>query len=472
MNAEGRVLDVAQFAAERAQDIGALLEAVATDGVVPHVPRHLRRRAGSHRSYASFAPDKRRAIENLPRRQRRRKLGREDWMPTHRWHAKRMVMVNYLGVKVALRCNDKGPRYVSKTGSTKCLVYDASHLLHYTIALEQGKESVWKAIREMCPLIPDGVRKWHSARTEATVYGTKGNIIGPISLYSRPEDVLLCVPRCIETAVLEVMQERCSASGLTWSKTDVAHFELFGPESCRTLVQGLAKYTSSSTGWKVLQKTSNPYHLKRGIVYPLDVHGEKDYSLAVAQKPADTNRLQQCGSGLDIIVPTSLAKDLWVALVMANGHAIGMMEKEWWLTEIQHAVFPRDWAHTEAGRNDILWRATLTKKQLTKHYASYRTTLLMENIAPKSACTAFATITSAGIPQRGDTVMFESETVGVVLTSGFSALRGRSIATLCLFCPISGPVQLIPGPSSSKTHHVTCTLEPHIATQTNHANRS
>lgn len=93
------------------------------------LPRHLRRRAGSHNIYRLPARLRERAKNELkevilkprtkPKRRERRRPSvikkdhehrsrKHQWLETHLWHAKRMRMDNLWGYRVALEPTDKG----------------------------------------------------------------------------------------------------------------------------------------------------------------------------------------------------------------------------------------------------------------------------------------------------------------------------------------------------------------------------
>ena len=78
------------------------------------IPRKLRRRTTSHNRYA-----------HSKRRRKRERVSKA--LNTHRWHAKRMVMINRWGYTLPMRPNDVGQAYLLRKCYSGCCAVDMSY---------------------------------------------------------------------------------------------------------------------------------------------------------------------------------------------------------------------------------------------------------------------------------------------------------------------------------------------------------
>eukprot|EP00178_Gracilaria_changii_P011233 TRINITY_DN3213_c0_g1_i1.p1 TRINITY_DN3213_c0_g1~~TRINITY_DN3213_c0_g1_i1.p1 ORF type:complete len:722 (-),score=104.67 TRINITY_DN3213_c0_g1_i1:3270-5435(-) len=159
---QNATLDVVDFAVARALELRSLRDAVSsfsgTRRVYQQLAWHSRRRTMSHSSRrmparlraahaaqlekqrppgtAERPPGPKGAARCRKYRKkarflqaiRRLRSRNPAWLETHIWHAKRFVMGDIGGRRVAVRCNDRGYRSAYKAATRACVVHDASYL--------------------------------------------------------------------------------------------------------------------------------------------------------------------------------------------------------------------------------------------------------------------------------------------------------------------------------------------------------
>uniref|UniRef100_A0A7S3G8A0 Uncharacterized protein n=1 Tax=Palpitomonas bilix TaxID=652834 RepID=A0A7S3G8A0_9EUKA len=177
-------IPVLEFAAERIREIKMMKAEIESFRGVKRVfqtlPRHLRRRATSHR--ARKLPKKAQKLESaavaaseetaaksrkgrlLTRyRKYRRKKGlimsaeaiatrKVKWLETHLWHTKRMKMDSIWGHRLALHRADKGSRASYRAHAHLCTVQDKSYL--GLVEISGSEEQICSFFRHHFPLPP------------------------------------------------------------------------------------------------------------------------------------------------------------------------------------------------------------------------------------------------------------------------------------------------------------------------------
>ena len=152
-------VQVGRFLEARTAEVRLLAGELARSGThgklaSQQVPRHMRRRAVSHNprrlprrlrpahnSQRDKSGGEKKVVAKRPSRRHRRRPsnlleeynrrqgeGRDRWLETHIWHAKRFHMASLWGHKIPHFPNDKGWRACYRAATAKCLMWDFSYL--------------------------------------------------------------------------------------------------------------------------------------------------------------------------------------------------------------------------------------------------------------------------------------------------------------------------------------------------------
>ncbi|KAH9969481.1 NUC188 domain-containing protein [Russula dissimulans] len=169
------LLDVEKFVESRSFEITAMQEAMknakagSTHRAWQELPRHLRRRAASHRvrrvplrlrtkSRAEMDSLRRKVLgRSLPKRGKKTRELRSDvfarrqrdkkWLETHLWHAKRMYMENMWGYRLAISPTEKSFRPSHRASVHGSILHDASY---YGLIELKGAQIVLCRALELC----------------------------------------------------------------------------------------------------------------------------------------------------------------------------------------------------------------------------------------------------------------------------------------------------------------------------------
>ncbi|KAI9456168.1 POP1-domain-containing protein [Russula earlei] len=214
-------IDVEKFVESRSFEITAMQEAMknlaSTHRAWQELPRHLRRRAASHRvrrvplrlrnkSRTEMDTLRRKILGRpLPKRGKARRELRSDifarrqrdkkWLETHLWHSKRMHMENMWGYRLSVNPTEKSFRPSHRASVHGSILHDASY---YGLVELKGAQIVLCRALELCcdPVgagpsskrFLSGVRGLETAVYEAQSYPF--GYIGPISIIWRPMDTV------------------------------------------------------------------------------------------------------------------------------------------------------------------------------------------------------------------------------------------------------------------------------------------
>jgi len=168
-------LDVEKFVESRSFEITAMQEAMknakagSTHRAWQELPRHLRRRAASHRvrrvplrlrkrSRAEMDSLRRKVLgRSLPKRGKKTRELRSDvfarrqrdkkWLETHLWHAKRMHMKDIWGYRLAISPTEKSFRPSHRASVHGSILHDASY---YGLIELKGAQIVLCRALELC----------------------------------------------------------------------------------------------------------------------------------------------------------------------------------------------------------------------------------------------------------------------------------------------------------------------------------
>ncbi|KAF8895447.1 NUC188 domain-containing protein [Infundibulicybe gibba] len=212
-------IDVEKFSESRAFEINAMQAAMkatsasSTQRAWQALPRHLRRRAASHdvRRVPLRLRDKARAemdplrtkpsSHSVPRLGKGRRINRTDsflrrqcdkqWLETHLWHAKRMIMENIWGFRLAVRPTEKAFRPSHRAAVHGSILHDSSY---FSLIEIRGLEKHLSATLETCcdpqGQGPGAVRYLAGSRTlETHIYQPRVypfGLVSPVTIIWQP----------------------------------------------------------------------------------------------------------------------------------------------------------------------------------------------------------------------------------------------------------------------------------------------
>jgi ribonuclease P/MRP protein subunit POP1 len=245
--------------------------------VFQRLPRHQRRRAASHNTKRLPQAWRQRAIDQMAkdpsgpretpksRRSKRRRHGETfekrksngEWLETHVWQAKRMVMIQKWGFKLALHPKDKNFRACYRASKHQCLINDISY---YSVFLLKGMDLTWLQ-HHMDPAVFSLI-KTHSDKMLTFDFYLKNqfpfNATGPVHLWSLPETPVLLVHPASKDAVKSALESYLPEAETfedAWDK--MCLFELTGPRSHAILSKVLIPVTSKDANYDTKQSLKN-----------------------------------------------------------------------------------------------------------------------------------------------------------------------------------------------------------------------
>ncbi|ETW81747.1 RNase P [Heterobasidion irregulare TC 32-1] len=212
-------VNVERFTEARAFEIRAMQEAMksasssSTTRAWQELPRHLRRRAASHdvsrvpirlrqKARAEMDPMRRKILgRTLPKRGKSRRepalskfekrQANKTWLESHLWHAKRMIMEDMWGYRLAMEPTEKSFRPSHRASVHGSILHDASY---YSLIQLNGPEVVLKALLERCcdpQLCGPGAQRYLTGAIACDTEFYQPNsypfaLIGPVTILWQP----------------------------------------------------------------------------------------------------------------------------------------------------------------------------------------------------------------------------------------------------------------------------------------------
>ncbi|KAL1736710.1 ribonucleases P/MRP protein subunit POP1-domain-containing protein [Schizophyllum commune] len=208
-------IQVEKFAEARAFEIDAMHNAMQNSSehsaqrAWQALPRHLRRRAASHdpRRVPSRLRERAKAEIDGPIRKRRHKVKKgtttakefakrqrdKSWLETHVWHAKRMLMKNMWGYRLAVKPTEKSFRPSHRAAMHGSILHDASY--EGPIEVSGPLETLKLALEQCCdcqgpspaaPRFADGSRAFNTYIYEFQTYPLA--LVSPASIIWQPRN--------------------------------------------------------------------------------------------------------------------------------------------------------------------------------------------------------------------------------------------------------------------------------------------
>ncbi|KAL1711123.1 ribonucleases P/MRP protein subunit POP1-domain-containing protein [Schizophyllum commune] len=208
-------IQVEKFAEARAFEIDAMHNAMQNSSehsaqrAWQALPRHLRRRAASHdpRRVPTRLRERAKAEIDGPIRKRRHKVKKgtttakefakrqrdKSWLETHVWHAKRMIMNNMWGYRLAIKPTEKSFRPSHRAAMHGSILHDASY--EGPIEVSGPLEILKLALEQCCdcqgpspaaPRFADGSRAFSTYIYEFQTYPLA--LVSPASIIWQPRD--------------------------------------------------------------------------------------------------------------------------------------------------------------------------------------------------------------------------------------------------------------------------------------------
>ncbi|KAI5827937.1 POP1-domain-containing protein [Schizophyllum commune Tattone D] len=208
-------IQVEKFAEARAFEIDAMHNAMQNSSehsaqrAWQALPRHLRRRAASHdpRRVPSRLRERAKAEIDGPIRKRRHRVKKgtttakefakrqrdKSWLETHVWHAKRMIMTNIWGYRLAVKPTEKSFRPSHRAAMHGSILHDASY--EGPIEVSGPLEILKLALEQCCdcqgpspaaPRFADGSRAFNTYIYEFQTYPLA--LVSPASIIWQPRN--------------------------------------------------------------------------------------------------------------------------------------------------------------------------------------------------------------------------------------------------------------------------------------------
>uniref|UniRef100_D8Q015 Pop1 N-terminal domain-containing protein n=1 Tax=Schizophyllum commune (strain H4-8 / FGSC 9210) TaxID=578458 RepID=D8Q015_SCHCM len=208
-------IQVEKFAEARAFEIDAMHNAMQNSSehsaqrAWQALPRHLRRRAASHdpRRVPTRLRERAKAEIDGPIRKRRHKVKKgtttakefakrqrdKSWLETHVWHAKRMIMMNMWGYRLAVKPTEKSFRPSHRAAMHGSILHDASY--EGPIEVSGPLEILKLALEQCCdcqgpspaaPRFADGSRAFNTYIYEFQTYPLA--LVSPASIIWQPRN--------------------------------------------------------------------------------------------------------------------------------------------------------------------------------------------------------------------------------------------------------------------------------------------
>mmetsp|Transcript_4298 Transcript_4298/g.6426 ORF Transcript_4298/g.6426 Transcript_4298/m.6426 type:complete len:571 (+) Transcript_4298:19-1731(+) len=472
-------------------DVKTMSSAQVRSRAKDFVPRHLRRRTTAHARRKKMPPRKKNhtntknfdkmrthhrdetkmVVEQTATSSQARKLS------THRWHSKRMEMVDLWGYKVGLHRKDRGIRAAYRSQRDICTLHDMSY--YECVQLRGDAFEEIQTLMKILTCQQDPISMDSMIEYSLPLFNENRALICLLKFSWSPSSKAsanLWIHSAAFEESLETLSKVISQKNeernwnLKLAKLKSVRYEIRG-----TKAMSIAEHSLSKIGWdfsktkKALAKMSKSKHSNMALIYPESKNSYENFSslptlLALHSQisgfgfsePHWKKRAGIYGECVEIIVPEHIAGCVWLGLVMGCGHVVGIQERRILRAELGFATFPWDYIETGAGKRE--WarigkkiidnrmrrpkgkrRPILTERKRfipqTERIENWnKDTIWRENLLFERKKDGLVGVVleaqSKGIPIAGSDIVLASETtkdfiVGTVTFGGYSYGRGK-----------------------------------------------